>query len=259
MAFKKITSLIRRHGFKHAVLKILKHPLKIYSNKSKEKNIFQNNSIEDRFTAIYDLNYWGSKESVSGGGSTLRYTKNLREKLPGLFHKYSTNLIFDAPCGDLNWMKVLLAENNFRYIGGDIVKDIIVSHNLNFTNERTNFIHIDLTKDKFPHADLMICRDCIFHLSYEDTELVLNNFINSGIPLLLTTTHKNIIGFKNKDIKTGFFRLIDLFSPPYCFNSEPLERIDDWMLPEPEREMCLWSRDQIKVALNDFKNRKQGS
>jgi hypothetical protein len=99
----------------------------------------------------------------------------------------------------------------------------------------------------------MILRDCLFHLSYEDTKLVLKNFINSGIPFLLTTTHKNISGFQNKNITTGSFREIDLFSIPYSFDSKPITRIDDWIYPDPEREMCLWSRDQIITSLNVWK------
>jgi hypothetical protein len=250
----KVASSLKRHGLLNTTKKILVYPFNVYSYKIKEKKIFKHDSIEDRFTEIYKSNYWGSKESVSGSGSTLIYTENLRNKLPDLLQKYSIKSIFDAPCGDFNWMKLLLPKININYIGGDIVKDLINSHNINYKNNNTNFIHIDLIKDKFPNADLMICRDCLFHLSYEDTRLVLKNFIDSSIPYLLTTTHKNITGFRNKNISTGFYREIDLFSAPYSFDSKPIERVDDWMYPEPEREMCLWSRDQIITALNAWKN-----
>jgi len=111
-----------------------------------------------------------------------------------------------------------------------------------------------LIKDEFPNAHLMICRDCLFHLSYEDTRLVLKNFINSGIQYLLTTTHKNISGFQNRNISTGSFRKIDLFSTPYSFDSSPIARIDDWKYPEPEREMCLWSSEQINNSLRNWKS-----
>jgi hypothetical protein len=249
----RIVSLLKRHGILNTSKKILEYQFSVFYRKIKEKEIFKHDSIEGRFTAIYRSNYWGSKESVSGSGSTLLYTENLRNKLPYLLQKYSIKSVFDAPCGDFNWMHLLLEKINVIYIGGDIVKDLINSHNLNYKNNNTNFIHIDLTQDKFPHADLMICRDCLFHLSYQDTKLVLNNFINSGITYLLTTTHKNIIGFQNKDISTGLFRTIDLFSTPYLFESNPFVRIDDWMYPEPERELCLWHRDQIITTLNSWK------
>jgi hypothetical protein len=247
MLIRKILSSIKRHGILKTIKMIFIFPFR----KQKEKNFLKYESIQERFEAIYKLNYWGDKESVSGHGSTLKYTENLRKELPGLFKKYSITSLFDAPCGDLNWMILLLAKVNITYIGGDIVSELIESHNLKYKNANTNFIHIDLTKDKFPKVDLMICRDCLFHLSYRDTELVLKNFIKSNISYLLTTTHTNTDNFKNKDISTGSYRKIDLFLPPYSFDRLPIEEIKDWIYPDPERKMCLWSRDQIIQALKN--------
>ena len=85
----------------------------------------------------------------------------------------------------------------------------------------------------------MICRDCLFNLSYEDKKLVLNNFIKSNTPYLLTTTYVNELKFKNENITTGHFRMIDLFSTPYNFPKEALFKIDYWVAPEKPRAMCL--------------------
>jgi hypothetical protein len=82
--------------------------------------------------------------------------------------------------------------------------------------------------------------------------LVLQNFINSKIPYLLTTTHINDGKIRNKDIATGDFRLIDLFAAPYHFPMDVLFRIEDWKMPDPKREMCLWTREQIIYALGNF-------
>jgi len=38
--------------------------------------------LSDRFTLIYRRNAWGSKESVSGSGSTLAMTTSIRFLLP---------------------------------------------------------------------------------------------------------------------------------------------------------------------------------
>ena len=208
--------------------------------------------IQDRFTWIYRNNFWGSEESVSGPGSTIEYTTNLRAELPGLLARYSVKTVFDAPCGDFNWMKIALKENDLEYIGGDIVLALINSLNSKYKNFRTEFIHIDLTKDKLPKCDLMICRDCLFHFSFDDTRRFLRNFVDSGIPLLLTTTHINAGKIQNGDIRTGEFRLMDLFSEPYYFPRDVLHRISDWVEPAPPREMCLWSREQVMSALAAF-------
>jgi hypothetical protein len=128
-------------------------------------------------------NYWGY-ESVSGSRSTVRYTENIREEIPKIITQFNIKSIFDAPCGDFNWIYFLLNKIKINYIGADSVPDIIESHKL-----------------------------------------------NSEIRYFLTITHKNNIKFKNKNIKTGDFRLIDLFSYPFNFPDNPIARIDDWIAP----------------------------
>ena len=39
------------------------------------------NSLSKKFELIYKSNYWNSKESISGPGSTLIYTENIRNEL----------------------------------------------------------------------------------------------------------------------------------------------------------------------------------
>jgi hypothetical protein len=220
--------------------------IKIFFRKRK---IFSLKEAEDRFTEIYKINFWGSNESLSGTGSTLEYTQNIRKLIPDLVNKYQIKSIFDAPCGDFNWMNILLKRIDVQYLGADIVRELINSNKLKYKKDKVDFIYMDLINDNFPLSDLMICRDCLFHLSYQDIRSVLKNFVSSGIPYILTTTHVNTSAFLNKDIKTGDYRKIDLFSAPFSFDPKPLERIADWVYPDPEREMCLWSRQQIIKTL----------
>ena len=91
----------------------------------------QNLNIEERFNFIYQNNLWGSEESLSGPGSSLVLTKNLRSKLPKLIRSYKIKSLYDAPCGDLNWMKYLFPVLKIQYIGGDIVKKLIEDHKKN--------------------------------------------------------------------------------------------------------------------------------
>jgi hypothetical protein len=210
-----------------------------------------NQTNQERFTWIYNTNAWCGS-TPSGQGSSLGYTANLRGEIPKLLRDYSIQIIFDAPCGDFNWMRHVLTEVDIQYIGADIVHPLISSLNGKYGDAKTSFIHMDLIKDKFPNADLMICRDCLFHLSFLDIESVLRNFLLSGIPYLLTSTYINRGRFVNRDIRTGEFRLIDLFSSPFNFPTDPLLRIDDWVPPHPERQMCLWSKAQVDGALASF-------
>jgi hypothetical protein len=203
--------------------------------------VLDEGTAKQRFTAIYKNNLWCSEESLSGPGSNLSYTKNLRKSLPKIFKKYQIECILDAPCGDFHWMKeVLKGHHRLRYIGGDIVEELINKNRASFVNSNISFEVIDITKDALPPADLMIVRDCLFHLSYADIDLVLENLSHSQIKYLLTTTHIFDSPHVNTDIVTGDFRLIDIFSEPFCFPMYPIERIDDWLPPDTPRQMCLF-------------------
>ena len=149
-------------------------------------------------------------------------------------------------------MKYLLPKLSIKYIGGDIIKDLIDQHKKFFENETIKFVHINLIEEKFPKVDLMICRDCLFHLSYKDIKGVLQNFIKAEIKYLLTTTF--IEGRPHRDIISGDFRRLNLFQEPFSFNKNPLERIDDSIYPYPCRQICLWSRSQVADALASMKN-----
>jgi len=248
----RIRTSIEKIGCIGTLFKILNYPFVVISRSLRQRTLSALTSNEDRFTWIYRKNYWQSDESKSGTGSTLAYTANLREKLPGLFRKYSITSIFDAPCGDFNWMGELIRTLDIEYTGADIVAPLIDSLKKRYGRQGRKFVHLDIIAGRLPKADLMICRDCLFHLSYADTRAVLENFVASGTPYILTTTHKDDGKFTNQDIQTGFYRRINLFAPPYSLPETPLARIDDWIPPDPEREMCLWSREQVAEALQAF-------
>lgn len=242
---KKLIESVQSIGYISTFRKLIILPIKLLKYKLIKRDVLFIVGAEQRFTRIYERNYWGDNESVSGPGSTFEYTKNLRDKLPTLFNKYKIASILDAPCGDLNWMKHVLDTSEIKYIGADIVPDIIKKNKANFENDTTSFLHLDITKGALPKADLMICRDCLFHLSYSDINSFFLNFISSDIPYLLTTTHVNNNKFENTDIETGDVRAIDLFSPPFSLPKDVLCEIEDYVEKGSERVMCLWHRDQL--------------
>ena len=188
----------------------------------------------------------GSTESVSGPGSTLENTQNLRSQLPILFKEFSVSSIVDAPCGDFNWMKHVVPDG-ITYTGIDVVESLIVENNKRYSNSFITFYQADLILGVCPRSDVLISRDFLFHLSQEDIFKFLNNFLSSETNLLLSTTHKNenTSTFVNSDIKTGDFRRIDLFAHPYHFSREHLFSFDDYILGDFPREMCLWNRQQV--------------
>lgn len=244
---QKIKNLVKREGTGGKILFLFKY-LRGLSSRRRIKNM----SSEEKFTWIYKNNHWDNAESVSGDGSTLEYTENLRKQLPKVVDQFNIKSILDAPCGDFNWMHSVINSLDCSYIGGDIVGELIEDLNIRYQTDTVRFVKLDVTAQNLPQADLMICRDCLFHLPYEGIQKFLANFIESKIPYLLTTTHLNNGNFENQDLGEGhFFRRIDLFSEPFNFSREPAYRITDWVHPFAEREMCLFSRDQIKMALKE--------
>ena len=53
-----------------------------FSEEKRKLDLIGNNS--DIFNYYYNNNFWGDSESVSGPGSTMAYTENLRAELPKL-------------------------------------------------------------------------------------------------------------------------------------------------------------------------------
>lgn len=206
--------------------------------------------MNDLWTRWYEQKGLQNVESRSGDTSTLRSTQSLRRELPRLLHKFDVRTLFDAPCGDMNWMREVLKEVEVDYIGGDIVADMIEANKSDpELSERAKFITLDLTCDPLPSADLMLARDFLFHMSFEHTLAFLRNFVASDIRYLLTTSHINEGSFENRDIKTGQFRRIDLFEPPYNFPRDALDRILDG---KNDRYLYLWTRNQIADACEMF-------
>ena len=211
-------------------------------------------SLTDRFTLIYHRNSWGSQESVSGSGSTIAMTESIRELLPVIFKKFSISSILDVPCGDFNWMQ-LVDLQGISYIGGEIVKPLVSELDMKFSSDGIAFIQMDVTKDTFPKSDLVLNRDCLFHLSYQDIFLTLSNFLESGSKYFLSTSHDNDQEFRNSDIRSGDFRRIDLFSTPFNFPKNFYFQIPEHGEASlPPRSLYLWEHEQIKVAHSNLEN-----
>lgn len=210
----------------------------------------QADDLEAIFASIYARNDWGSDETRSGYGSTLAYTRGLRNALPALISELSVTSIFDAPCGDYHWMRHVRPALGGSYLGGDIVEALIETLKPTFQNADTQFVRFDITRDPFPHADLWICRDCLFHLTFADGLRAMRNFVQSDIPYALLTTHINGDYVENQDGETGGFRPLDLFRAPFNLPEDVVQRINDFVPPSIGREMCVWTREQIEAALS---------
>ncbi len=197
-------------------------------------------SPEEIFTSYYSKNHWkgGGDTTTCGSGSTEENTANIRTQLPILASKYNIESILDAPCGDFAWFQLISRNENFRYIGGDIVQSMIENNRRQYENSYTKFAHLNITNDRLPDADIWLCRDCLFHLSNKDIFRALHNFINSNINYLLVTNHSDCE--QNTDIPTGHYRSVNLTREPFNF-PEPLESMED----SQGKVLALWNKKTL--------------
>lgn len=218
--------------------------------KKRELRDFRDASIEEVFTRIYLSNKWGSNESVSGKGSSLQRTAGLTKAFPDLLGKINARSILDIPCGDFHWMqKVDL--RGIEYIGADIVAPLIESNNRKFGSAQQKFLQLDLTADALPEVDVVFCRECLVHLSFENIFLALANIRRSGSTYLFTTHFPALE--RNEDIVTGKHRRLNFRLAPF-----------NW--PEPEyvyeeydagrgrgvKSIAVWKIDALPDAIMQY-------
>lgn len=169
-------------------------------------------TLGERFRAIYDRKIWVQKkgqESLSGLGSELISTVGIRNELPKILARLGCRRLVDVGCGDWTWMRHVPLECD--YIGLDVVPSVISANRI-FERDGVSFEVLDAVREALPKADVMLCREVLFHLSFADGCRLIANMKRAADCLLLTTDTS--IWF-NSDIESGDFRLLNLEQRPY--------------------------------------------
>lgn len=211
------------------------------------------NSAKENFSYIYEKKYWGEGETVSGSGSTMAYTEILRQKLPKIYENFNVKTVLDAPCGDFNWMRSVVEQTpDIQYIGADIVPQLVKDNHQKICQNNVKFMELDITQDKLPRADIMIVRDCLFHLPNAMIRDFIYNFLSSDIPLLFTSSYydDSYPQAQQTEIqKPGDWFYLNLMNPPWNFPPDVLYLVEDWIPGYIPRRMYLWHRNQILRSL----------
>lgn len=201
--------------------------------------------MEDVFSAIHRRNLWGSAESTSGPGSTLARAADFVPAVVDLLRTLKTSVLLDAPCGEFTWASTL-ADAVDRYIGVDIVGEVVARNQLIAAGPARSFVRLDLASDALPQSDLILCRDCLVHFAFDDIRRALRNFQQSGARYLLTTT---FIEHDNADIATGGWRPLNLQREPFSFPT-PLATIDERCVHSDgiyrDKRLALWELPSLK-------------
>jgi hypothetical protein len=164
------------------------------------------------------LNYFGP-------GSAETAQVNFREAFPSILDKYDIKSVNDAGCGQM-WVKEVC---NCKYTGFDIV-------------QRNGAVLLDITTETMPKADLIVCRDVLFHLSNAHVKDAIDRFKKSAKYLLATSCYdepEERPVFENAIINAR----LDLVP----FLGEPLEKIEE---PFDKRFLGLWSLQTTKSSIS---------
>jgi hypothetical protein len=202
-------------------------------------------STAESFDFIYRTAAWRLEDgqSLSGPGSDLASTEDLRETLPLVLSGLGVQVLLDAGCGDFNWMKTI--DLPCRYIGSDIVASVIEANQASYGNATRTFVRADIIRDPLPAADAVICRELLFHLSYEQGVLALKNLLATGARYYLLTSNRGY--WMNFDIVTGDWRELNLEAAPFRLPSPRLALRDDFEVPD--RFIGVWERNELVAAL----------
>ena len=196
--------------------------------------------MQQVFQNTYRGNIWGDPESVSGPGSGLARTEAFRDQIPPLLEELGARSLIDAGCGDFNWMKELRLPLEW-YLGLEIVPELALRNREAYSDGTRSFVHGNIARDELPRADVILCRDCLVHFSFEDLWSALRNFKKSGSVYLLATTF--VEHRINPDIETGGWRPLNMERPPLGFPA-PLKTIDEKCLHTggiyADKRLALW-------------------
>jgi Methyltransferase domain len=128
------------------------------------------------------------------------------------------------------------------YYGVDIVPRMIQANKQRFGGAYRQFSVADLTRDTLPAADVILCRDCLVHVSFQDCALILENFRRTGATWILLNTYPEIQ--HNLNQFTGrHWRRLNFRLPPFEF-PEPAEMLADGGDVDPS-QLALWRLQEL--------------
>lgn len=211
------------------------------------------NGVEGIFTDIFEKRGWGwFAQSVSGRGSDRDQTKVITKELPRLCREFNVTSILDIPCGDFYWMQCVDL-SGIDYTGADIVAELVRRNRERYEREHVCFRKIDLITGELPKRDLILCRDCLVHLSFKDIFASLRNIACCESKYLLTTTFTSRMD--NQDIMTGEWRPLNFEIPPFSL-PRPIRIIKEGLADRngmySDKSLGLWEIEGMRERLSSW-------
>jgi len=185
-------------------------------------------------------------ESISGPGSSIANTVEVRDLIQEVITNYNIKSILDLGCGDWNWFK-LINLSGVIYEGWDSDTDMISLNQSNYGNDNIRFKTYDIVLSDYPEVDLIICRDVLFHLPIHLANKIIKKSLHS-CKYFISTCFRDID--KNKGLKPsedwGYYPInlnidpFNLSSYENKFQREMLGASPNGIILSPQRYISLY-------------------
>jgi len=160
---------------------------------------------KDAMQQVYDLHLWGGKDFdfYSGDGShNIKIIEPYLHSVSTFLKSHNNSLtVCDLGCGDFNIGKQLINYTK-KYIGIDIVENLIERNKTLFKAENLEFHCLNIVEDELPKTDCVILRQVLQHLSNTEIQKIIKKL--SHYKYLILTEHLPVGNFTpNIDIISG--------------------------------------------------------
>jgi len=146
------------------------------------------------FARVYERKNWGSDPAqgdfFSGEGSLPAHTAEYEAYVSNFINENpDIRVVLDIGCGDFQVAKRFLdrCDTKVTYIGADVVESLVRRNSRLFSSPRVTFGKLDAVEDSWPHADLVLIREVLQHLSLKSVAKIVSKL--SEAPYALVTDH----------------------------------------------------------------------
>jgi SAM-dependent methyltransferase len=155
----------------------------------KKHRIYADLSLSDTFRRIYRTKTWGDdgERFHSGKGSRGQVAEQYLASVINFIREHRIQSVVDLGCGDFFIGAQIVEATGVRYIGVDVVSELIEHHRDSVHNPLVSFLLADITCDPLPQAELCLIRQVLQHLSNQEIAKVLRNV--EGFARVLISEH----------------------------------------------------------------------
>jgi SAM-dependent methyltransferase len=215
------------------------------------------------FQNVYEWQLWGAEKFeryFSGVGSRGEPAKVYVEAMAPIIADASRSFgrevtVVDLGCGDFRVTRALLERLlNVRYIGCDIVPELIAENTRRYGSANTIFRCLDMVAEDLPLGDIYLVRQVLQQLQNRDIARLMaklplheNVYVTEGQPEIRegpVNPDKPIGAEVRFNWKTGRGRGVELDQPPFNLGLEEICRA--WPHPELCREVIVTYRVRSK-------------